>query len=339
MFLQFAIIVADRQTDINMKYTTDWKKFSRNGEDFKIRATIRLDDECKNGHEDFAITGEVVDRHRRPYEHAGDGWYHYMGGMCHDEIMEHFPEFEPFIKLHLSDFTGGPMYAEGNAHHYLRQGNLDYLQSHLRLLDEELDFFKENIPHDPAEGKELLWYYLIEMGIVRRWKREADAAIKQLEKLVSDKLGIPHTFTAKGKPRFKLDPERFAKVAKKIESGYYSKEQIQARADAILEKERIEAKAEAIEKRDKSIVKAEREYEFKKWIIDSPFFRSKNWIFYDHSMELAINWKSFEPQIDRQEFLHYWLDKGVKKFPFINEIRDNMGKVSGSGEPIWQKAK
>jgi len=63
-----------------------------------IRATVRFDDECGNGHNSFSITGSTTDG---------------QGGCIHDLIAEHFPELQPFIKWHLCS-TDGPMHYPGN---------------------------------------------------------------------------------------------------------------------------------------------------------------------------------------------------------------------------------
>lgn len=63
-----------------------------------ITATVRFDDECKNGHNSFGITGSTTDG---------------QGGCIHDLIAEHFPELAPFIKWHLCS-TDGPMHYVAN---------------------------------------------------------------------------------------------------------------------------------------------------------------------------------------------------------------------------------
>lgn len=76
------------------------------GEKLVMHAELRFDDNCYNGHNDFAITGY--------------GWYdHYktkdwdFGGCCHEMIAAVFPELAPLIKWHLTG-TRGPMHYLGN---------------------------------------------------------------------------------------------------------------------------------------------------------------------------------------------------------------------------------
>jgi hypothetical protein len=84
-----------------------------------IIAEVRHDDKCNNGHNTFAITGEIYEAHRQPGEptvkHAnGETLWLNSCGCIHDEIAEHFPELAPFIKWHLTS-TDAPMHYVANA--------------------------------------------------------------------------------------------------------------------------------------------------------------------------------------------------------------------------------
>jgi hypothetical protein len=87
------------------------KEFTEGGRKYRITARVRHDDECKNGHNSFAITGDI------------DCWNGYLweedsGGCIHDEIRTHFPELAPFIKWHLTS-TDEPMHYVANALYWL----------------------------------------------------------------------------------------------------------------------------------------------------------------------------------------------------------------------------
>lgn len=81
-------------------------KYWRPGE--VIKAEVRFDDECGNGHNTFSITGEILSTDRRKIDPF------LAGGMLHEEIAEAFPELAPFLKWHLCS-TDGPMHYPGNA--------------------------------------------------------------------------------------------------------------------------------------------------------------------------------------------------------------------------------
>jgi hypothetical protein len=65
---------------------------------------MRFDDQCKNGHNDFAITAEVREPGRRDVSACG---------CLHDDIAAVFPELAPLIRWHLVG-TDGPMHYIAN---------------------------------------------------------------------------------------------------------------------------------------------------------------------------------------------------------------------------------
>lgn len=79
-----------------------------------IVVKIRHDDECKNGHNSFAITASVT---------SGEFGRIAAGGCLHEDIAQVFPELAPLIKWHLCS-TEQPLHYVANAA-YLA-GNLDH---------------------------------------------------------------------------------------------------------------------------------------------------------------------------------------------------------------------
>lgn len=90
-----------------------------------ISVHLRFDDNCRNGHHTFAITGQ-----------AKVGRDHEIGGCIHDEIAKFFPELAPLIKWHLCS-TDGPMHYAANTiylagdrdHRGLRKGETRQLRN------------------------------------------------------------------------------------------------------------------------------------------------------------------------------------------------------------------
>lgn len=92
------------------------KIYTENGHKYSITAKVRYDDDCGNGHNSFAITGnidEIINGRTREYS----------GGCIHEEIAKHFPELKPFIKWHLTS-SDGPMYYLDNTLYHA--SNRDY---------------------------------------------------------------------------------------------------------------------------------------------------------------------------------------------------------------------
>jgi hypothetical protein len=78
---------------------------------------IRHDDQCKNGHNSFAITATV--RTPKSIRHRDIA----AGGCLHDDIAQVFPELAHLIKWHLSS-TDGPWGYIGSTLHFA--GDRDY---------------------------------------------------------------------------------------------------------------------------------------------------------------------------------------------------------------------
>jgi len=91
----------------NVWYKQRWVSEFRNapkyGRAARIRVEMRYDDECGNGHNTFAITGDVYEIVRSGRERE------IAGGCLHEDIAEIFPELAPLIKWHLCS-ADGPMH-------------------------------------------------------------------------------------------------------------------------------------------------------------------------------------------------------------------------------------
>ena len=84
-----------------------------------IKANVRYDDDCGNGHNTFAITGEIYIPGRRDCEACG---------CLHDYIARVFPELAPFIKWHLTS-SDGPMHYIENTLYWVKLRNFDFARS------------------------------------------------------------------------------------------------------------------------------------------------------------------------------------------------------------------
>ncbi len=92
----------------NQKKIYPWKVYTEDGETYRLRAVVRYDDECGNGHNSFSITGEI-DRKGKNGQ-----WYDFAGGCLHEDIARRFPDLAPLLKWHLCA-SDGPMHYISNA--------------------------------------------------------------------------------------------------------------------------------------------------------------------------------------------------------------------------------
>src|SRR5574344_224936 len=149
-------------------------RVDKNGNQWKIE--ISLDDDCKNGHQDFSLTGTCwegkksrIDRNMK------------FGGACGDTIIKLFPEYEIFERLHICDFNGAPMYAVENGMYHAKRNGKESLQNYLRLTELETETLMRYL-----DEKLAFRFHLENMGVVARWKEESNEAIKKLEELTGN---------------------------------------------------------------------------------------------------------------------------------------------------------
>jgi len=250
--------------------------------------SIRLDDDCKNGHQDFAITCSAYEKGQV----TADRYFLY-GGCCHDEILKVMPKLKPFVELHLSDCKGAPMYPEANGFYHLKNSGKATVIDCLRITEDEFNILKD------SEDQNHFHYLLHSLNIPAKWETEANEAIKLLESMTGEKFENNST-------RYQYTPptDEFIKdMEKKLLTGYYDKDRIIARK---LEKENaaIQAKKDSLkETRDKAILTAKNDYNVQIAVINAGL-SIDNFIYYNHNNEGVFNWNtsSFNKAITQDEF-------------------------------------
>ena len=196
-----------------------------NNEQFNIKVEIRLNDECKNGHQDFSITGTTWEIGRARTERNV-----ISVGCMHNEILEALPEFLPFVKLHMCDYDGVPMYAVGNMQYHMVNGFNSIRAKDDSFVHEYCDYYRitktEFDELATAKADTLYFQHVFETLPIRaRWKEEAQTAIGQLEALTGEKFVNTSTrsnFTP-------MSDEDRTLIIERIANNYYSGEAIAER--------------------------------------------------------------------------------------------------------------
>jgi hypothetical protein len=98
-----------------------WKTYTEDGERFRIKAKVRYDDSCGNGHNTFSITAEI-DINRNGV------WLDQRFGCLHDEVAKHFSKLRPLIKWHLVS-TAAPLHYVANTVYHAGDRDHDGLLS------------------------------------------------------------------------------------------------------------------------------------------------------------------------------------------------------------------
>ena len=275
-------------TTANNTKKTNSLKFSTSkiigGEDMTV--TIRLNDDCGNGHQDFSITGDIY-KANAPKSDKN----HLMGGCIHDEILKAFPEFKIFIDLHLCDFDGVPMHAVENGFYFLSEGFSKTKPEDKNFPTEYCEYYRISLDQFKvlSQSKNKLQYALNlqNLGILAQWKEEAKKAIEILEGLTGNKF-----LNDSKKSQYHAPTEaEILEEEEKILIGYYTPE---------AEQERAEAKAKAIfskleEVANKKIEDIKEEIKVKKLVFEVGGIKAlENMLFYNHTKQIAFNWRSYD---------------------------------------------
>ena len=200
------------------------------------------------------------------------------GGCCLEVILKRFPQFKLFVDLLLSNHFGAPMYPVENGFYHITNSSKETAINYLRITETEY-----NLLHQ-AEDKQYFKYLLYMLGIVERWKRESNEALKKNER-----------FT------LKLTDEERTTITNRINDGYYRPEAVQARKDEEKRKAYEKKRAEIINDSKKKQQKAEKENRVMLAVLDAGL-SVNNVIYYDHSNELVFNWKDYETKVTENDF-------------------------------------
>lgn len=171
------------KSSTSLTYTLS-KEYVEDGQRYFIKAKCFLGDECKNGKASFSITGEI-------YLVEGDSMHLETCGCCHDEIIKQFSELKPFIKLHLCDYDGMPMYPVSNGAYFIKFESKDKAMEYLRITSNEYDVLKGFV-----DDKVNFKGQLHKLGIFNRWESEGLGFIAFLEDTTKTKWLNPYSKSA-----------------------------------------------------------------------------------------------------------------------------------------------
>lgn len=269
-----------------LKHTVS-KIYLDNGNTYKVIATIKLNDECKNGTCSWSITGTLQQK-------KGNGRFYDIGHGCiHEEILKAFPKLKMFVDLHLCNWRGTPLYPVENGYYFLQEDKKQ-AKEYLRVTDEEMEILSK------CDNKEYFKYQLFALSIVKRWQAESKKAIQALEELTGDVWVNPYK-ESEERHRFVLSDEEREEMEGKILSRYYTESSIQERKEA----ERIakieKRKNEVIKTFEKRINKATKEKDVKLAILGAGLL-SDNYIYYVEDNNVVFNYYRYHDKVTEEEY-------------------------------------
>lgn len=250
-----------------------------------IFVTVRLNDECENGHQDFAITANIYEAGK-----PKTGRYYLSGGCCHDEILKAFPEFKIFVNLHLCDYKGIPMHAVANGYYHMHEGfnskstgeahKSEYCE-YYRVTPEQYEALIS------APSKIQFALLLDKLGVLNQWEQEANTAIAELERLSGQTFLVDSKRTQYIAPT----PEEIAEEEEKQRTGYYTPEAVNRRHDAKIKNKIAEMTAEAENKIKEIREELDLQIQVMKIAGEKAIWQ---FIYYRHEKKVKINWKDYD---------------------------------------------
>ena len=233
--------------------------------------SIRLNDECKNGHEDFGITATFWELNK-PRNDVNM----YMCGCCHEEILKFRPDLKIFIDLHLNDFRGYPMYYIENGFYHLKNMPKDEFMEYSKVDETGYEILKK------ASDKDEYGYLLLnKLENHKVWEKLAEEGMKILEELTGK------VFESRGKKLYDIDKYKTLKFPE----DWFDDERVEKRRkESLLYK--INEKVSAMEKEHKrKIEEMQNEFSIKKSLMQLGFLDLFNTRHYLDKREFHINVK------------------------------------------------
>lgn len=264
------------------------KLFTENGTTYRINVNIRLNDECNNGHEDFAITGTL-------YEKAKNGrMIDISGGCIHDDILKHFPQFKIFVDLHLCDFKGATMYPTANGFYNLKRLSKDEFLPYFGINSDDYEVLKD------AQNKLHFEYLMNSINIFDKWQQNANKGIEYLQELTGQ------TFESKStkqhhNPKTEDLKQFEGKTLEQIQQEQTDKENK-------IKSDKINKHLQDLKDRNANeIQKLNNNLYIKSSVAEILQTTNTNFIYYDHTNKLVFNWLDYGDQFTSEQISDFVL--------------------------------
>lgn len=266
---------------------SETKLINKDGMKQRVTVTVTLADECKNGYCHFSITFDI-DRWAR-----NNRWCDYRSGAWGDEYCKYFDSLQRFNDLHLSNHLGQPLYAIENTMYFISQEKKESTMKCARITESEYDALQFACK---TKDKVYFKFQLFQLGIVKRWKEEADEFIQFLE----SKTGMKWVDPYNGEGRVDVKPLTEDEM-KHIEEGEWTERAILKAEKKLKEQMKKEALLKLKEDHELKIWHENKEYEVKKYLLEKGY-EDCNMIYYPHKKVVEFNWVSRKPSFTIDDY-------------------------------------
>lgn len=249
--------------------------FFEGGKHYLFIYSIKLDDNCKNGHLTFSFTGKIK------VKKENGRFYDYICGAIANIIVYFKPELEKFSRLHGCNHLGQPMYIDNIRYHINEGKTNEQIAKMYNIPNLEVIETLRNA----SDNKELFYYLVFRLGVAETWEKQAKETIREIE----EKTGLTLKIENKDKVYKQFDAESCEILENLYQLGFASKQAEQYRTQQAAEEKKVKGLAEIEKEFAKAVEKAKRIYEVKKAAV-SFGISWNNVIFYDHKNELCFNW-------------------------------------------------
>lgn len=268
------------------------KEFTKDGQTYKIKAKVSLDDDCNNGICFIHVTGGEYIKNKYGY------FEEYMFGALGNEIKYARMKASKFVHMHGKTIYGYDTGFIDNMIYHIKQGNKKYAIKEAIITENE--YVKLLLA---VNEREYFKYLLFELGIMDRLKATADKAIKMLEEITGDTWVNPYS-PEEEKFKITLTAEEREFVENRIKEGYYTESAILSREKERRDNEMKIQKDSILNRFNIRLKELELERDISLAVL-SCGITCDNFIYYNHTNKLVFNWKDYGDKVSEEEYLNF----------------------------------
>lgn len=269
--------------------------------DVKMEVSINVGDPYGRGYCKID-TSTIVKKKNNPQVYQSH--YGYSRRMTENEVANYFPDLLPIVKVDDCTTNGVPI-RYVNFLYYFEQMDLKSAQSLLRCSDEEF----LQLSSAGHEGDiDYLTYLIVKIGLVDKWKKEADEAIKAFNSVSGHNFIDPYGDEYGMNLRKDIAPKMdyYARMEKE---GAFTIEGIAARRKLASDQRLVGERGHAIADYVSDVNKLKVELSIRLAMLEFKIFK-EDYIYYEHNNHIVINWRQHNVMLEQFNYMVDNIDMG-----------------------------